>query len=878
MKKLRLTLILATAPLMLMAQPNKESILEVMKRATHYMMDSLSCRGGFVWNYLPDHSRRWGEMEAYPTMIWMQSPSTPEVGHLLLDAYHTTGDEYYYEQACKVAGALIAAQKPCGGWNYMHDFAGEKSAQKWYSTIGSQAWRLEEFQHYYGNATFDDEATANSAEFMLRIYMEKKDQVFGKSLDKAIKFVVKSQYKNGGWPQRYPIKTNHPFEGRADYTPFITLNDDVAMSNLDFLMNCYHVLGRTDLEKPIMNAMYLLRDLQYGEPFSGWSDQYTQDNLLPAHARSYEPRSVNTATTVQMIYRMGRFYAMTGDKSFLRGIEKAYRFVASQQLPDSVVRLWRGTPRSGEEILVPRFIHPDNGLPLYVHRKGSNVKNGRYYTDQDIRGTIGHYSSASFINIKQLRAFCDTIDKLKVVSWKTPRQLDNYHYNVNVPQRRGRGMSVQRIIESLTPQGYWLVPIGAMSNPYKPIPESMPSESESREFTSTMVGDEYDTSPYSDRQTKAITTQGYIQNMCALMRALRGNPNLTLSGLLKERFEDKIDGMPVGLYQLRNRQGAEVCVTNYGARVVSLTVPDREGGMTDVVLGFDNIKSYSTLKQNFGATVGRYLGRITGAHYSLDGEEVQLQGYGTKDISHGGNPGFASRVWKVVDAEPQKLVLQYLSPDGENGFPGNLKLTLAMTLTDDNALRLDYNAVTDKATVLNPSNHSFFNISGEPWKDVLKEQMWINGDSIAEYSPKKQVTGRLIPVENTPFDFRDMHQIGNHIDDENDQLKVTNGYDHAWRLNTRGNIALPAARLADATSGIVLTVYTTEPALHVYTANGLNGKVVGKLGRAYPRRSAVCFETCHFADSPNQPQFPSTVLRPGEKFCSTTIFHFSTIH
>ena len=189
MKKLRLTLILATAPLMLMAQPNKESILEVMKRATHYMMDSLSCRGGFVWNYLPDHSRRWGEMEAYPTMIWMQSPSTPEVGHLLLDAYHTTGDEYYYEQACKVAGALIAAQKPCGGWNYMHDFAGEKSAQKWYSTIGRQAWRLEEFQHYYGNATFDDEATANSAEFMLRIYMEKKDKVFGKSLDKAIKFV-----------------------------------------------------------------------------------------------------------------------------------------------------------------------------------------------------------------------------------------------------------------------------------------------------------------------------------------------------------------------------------------------------------------------------------------------------------------------------------------------------------------------------------------------------------------------------------------------------------------------------------------------------------------------------------------------------------------
>ncbi|MBR1400314.1 MAG: galactose mutarotase [Prevotella sp.] len=363
--------------------------------------------------------------------------------------------------------------------------------------------------------------------------------------------------------------------------------------------------------------------------------------------------------------------------------------------------------------------------------------------------------------------------------------------------------------------------------------------------------------------------------MCTLMRELRNNQEITSSGLRLADFESTIDGQPTALYVLKNRQGAEVCITNYGARIASLLVPDKDGGMTDVVLGFDNVDSYHSLRQNFGATVGRYIGRITGARYVLDGEEVRLQGFGVKDISHGGYPGFADRVWKVTGQQPQSLTLQYLSPDGENGFPGNLTLTLTLTLTDDNALRLDYEATTDKPTVINPSNHSFFNISGEPWKTVTNEQLWVNSDSIAEYSPKKQVTGRLIPTAGTPFHFKTMHPIGDRIDEDNQQLNVTGGYDHAWKLNTRGNIALPAAKLFDSTSGIQLTVYTTEPAVHIYTANGLKGNVQGKGGIGYPKRSAICFETCHFADSPNQPQFPSTTLRPGEKFHSTTIFQFS---
>ena len=297
----KLTLILFSALVCVHGYAGNLEILSTMKKATQYMMDSLSFHGGFVWNYLPDKSRRWGELEARPTMIWMQSPGTPDMGQLLLDAYHATGDEYYYQQAARVAQALIDAQKPCGGWHYMYDYAGEASTKEWYATIGRQAWRLEEFQHYYGNATFDDEATFHPAEFMLRIYLEKKDKRFRKSLDRAIDFILKSQYDHGGWPQRFPIMTTHPFRGKADYTPFVTLNDGVMMNNIEFLIMCYQTLGREDLVEPVRKAMYLLRDLQQQPPYSGWADQYTQDDLKPAHARSYEPRAVNTATTAQMM-------------------------------------------------------------------------------------------------------------------------------------------------------------------------------------------------------------------------------------------------------------------------------------------------------------------------------------------------------------------------------------------------------------------------------------------------------------------------------------------------------------------------------------------------------------------------------------------------
>ena len=867
-------LILFSALICTHGYAGNEEILFTMKKATRFMMDSVSCHGGFVWSYLPDKSRRWGELEARPTMIWMQSPGTPDMGQLLLDAYHATGDEYYYQQAERVAQALIDAQKPCGGWHYMYDYAGEASTKEWYATIGRQAWRLEEFQHYYGNATFDDEATFHPAEFMLRMYLEKKDRRFQKSLDKVISFILKSQYDHGGWPQRFPIMTNHPFRGNADYTPYITLNDGVMISNIDFLISCYQTLGRKDLIKPIMKAMYLLRDLQQPPPYSGWADQYTQDELKPAHARSYEPRGVNTATTAQMMRRMVQFYAMTGDESFLNGLEKAFLFIKNQQLPDSVRALWRGMPRSTEEILVPRFVDPDNGLPLYVHRKGGNVGNGQYYIDQDIRHTIAHYSSAAFINLSQLRELIDHAHDVAMNPWQVRKPLDDYYYQGGM-RRRGRSMGVQDIINTLTPEGCWLSTLGQVSNPWVPLPDHQ-SLSDSFDYLETMVGDQYDTSPYSNHTIQGISTATYIQNMTRLIQELRGiHLDTDETGVHPEQFRMSIDGKRTDLLKLFNKNGMQVSLTNYGGRIVSVLVPDSRGELLDMVLGFDNVADYHRLNQNFGATIGRYLGRILGARFVLDGKEYELQGYGQGDISHGGKPGFAHRVWDIVSSSPQKAVLHYLSTDGENGFPGNLDVTLTVSLTDDNAICLDYQAWTDRPTVLNLSNHSFFNISGEPWTDVCRQQLWIDGDSIAEYNAKKQVTGRLLPVAGTPFDFRQFHSIGERIDQENDQLKVTSGYDHTWQLNTQGDLSRPAAILKDPVHGVTLSVYTTEPAMQVYTANGLKGNVLGKMGIAYPRRSAICFETCHFADSPNQPQFPSTVLRPGDIFHSTTIFQFS---
>ncbi len=388
---------------------------------------------------------------------------------------------------------------------------------------------------------------------------------------------------------------------------------------------------------------------------------------------------------------------------------------------------------------------------------------------------------------------------------------------------------------------------------------------------------------FLDKQKKSDSMRlgEYGMMACAgMLLALspcRGENRVTASGLNSDDFRMEIDGKQTELVTLANEHGMEVCVTNYGARVVSLLVPDRDGQPADVVCGFPTIREYVEHRQNFGATVGRYIGRIVRARFALDGKEYQLvPNNGTSgDISHGGNPGFADRVWTIDHADNRSVTLSYLSPDGENGFPGNLAVSLTYRLTDDNTLQLAYEATTDAPTVLNLSHHSFFNLSGDFTRSVEDQLLWVDADRFTPYDSHKCVTGEYVSVTGTPLDFRVPWRIGDRIDDDCPQLKITNGYDHTWELNTKGDDSRPAAWVYDSASGRKMEVFTTEPGVQVYTANGLRGAVTGKGGIAYPFRAAVCLETMHFQDSPNCPQYPRTALYPGEVFRSRTAFRFS---
>ena len=322
----------------------------------------------------------------------------------------------------------------------------------------------------------------------------------------------------------------------------------------------------------------------------------------------------------------------------------------------------------------------------------------------------------------------------------------------------------------------------------------------------------------------------------------------------------------------------EMTVINYGARIQTLKFAAQ-----DVVLGFDTLEHYAKVKQNFGAVVGRYIGRIvggrlpmtTGSGRCMRTDTLQLQTGGNGDCSHGGTPSFSARYWTLLEQQGDTAcTLRYVSPDGENGFPGELTLDVTYTLHHD-ALRIDYRATTTKPTVLNPSNHSFFNLSANLGGAVTDELLWINSDSICLYNNRKQVTGRMASVEGTPFDFRQPTPIGQRIDADDEQLRVTGGYDHCYSLPPQRSLDVPVARLTDLSTGIAMEVLTTEPAMQIYTANAHKGNIVGKGGTTYPRRNAICFETMHFPDSPNNPQWPTTRLNPGEEFRSTTIYRFT---
>jgi aldose 1-epimerase len=335
-------------------------------------------------------------------------------------------------------------------------------------------------------------------------------------------------------------------------------------------------------------------------------------------------------------------------------------------------------------------------------------------------------------------------------------------------------------------------------------------------------------------------------------------------------------GETVELYTLKNAKGVEADISTYGGVIVSLKVPDRTGALGDIVLGFDDFNGYLKPPPYFGALIGRYGNRIAHARFTLDGVEYKLAKNDGDNSLHGGTRGFDKVLWKAKPGPGQSLELTYLSKDGEEGYPGNLSVTVVYTLTDNNELKIDYTATTDKDTVLNLTNHSYFNLAGQGEGDILADQLTLNADRYTPVDKGLIPTGELRNVEGTPFDFRQPHAIGERIGSNDEQIALGGGYDHNFILNRTGDGLSLAAKVTEAKSGRVMEVLTTEPAIQFYTGNFLDGTLTGKGGKVYGRRSALCLETQHYPDSPNHPSFPSTELKPGGVYHTTTVYRFST--
>ncbi len=345
----------------------------------------------------------------------------------------------------------------------------------------------------------------------------------------------------------------------------------------------------------------------------------------------------------------------------------------------------------------------------------------------------------------------------------------------------------------------------------------------------------------------------------------------------EERFGVMPDGRIALLYTLANANGVRVRLTNIGGSIVGLETPDRNGAPADIVLGYDNAEQYVANKPHFGCVVGRFANRIAKGRFTLDGVTYQLATNNRENHLHGGPQGFARKLWNVEPVEEVDAVcvrLRYVSPDGEESYPGTLTCIVTYRLTDANELRIDYEATTDAPTIVNLTNHSYFNLAGHGAGDILNHELTINADRFTPVDPSLIPTGEVRSVEGTPLDFRAPRTIGARIDGDYEQLRLGRGYDHNYVLNGSADGLCFAARVSEPSSGRVLEAYTTQPGVQLYTGNMLDGTEIGKGGKAYLRRFGFCLETQHFPDSPNRPEFPSVVLRPGERYAQTMVFRF----
>lgn len=339
------------------------------------------------------------------------------------------------------------------------------------------------------------------------------------------------------------------------------------------------------------------------------------------------------------------------------------------------------------------------------------------------------------------------------------------------------------------------------------------------------------------------------------------------------------DGRPIELFTLTNAHGVTARITNYGGIIVDILAPDRNGKIADVCLGFDSLAGYLKNVPFFGAICGRYANRIANGRFKLNGVEYKLAQNNGRNSLHGGAIGFDKKFWapRIVDiSQGHALELTYASPDGEEGYPGHLHTQVVYSLNEQNELTIDYYATTDKDTVINLTNHAYFNLAGEGAGNVLAHEMTIHADCITPVDSELIPTGKMLNVHGTPFDFTKPKLIGKQINEDNEQLRFGPGYDHNWVINRTGPGLVPAARVREPKSGRVMEVFTTEPGVQLYAGNFLNQEIVGKGGKTYDFRFGFCLETQHFPDSPNRPHFPTTVLKPGQTYRQTTVYKFMT--
>lgn len=504
-----------------------EDVKKAMLDATKYMVENVSTNGGYVGTYLPDFSRRWGELEFYKTQIQVQSDGVVSMGNIFLDAYEATHDEYYYQASEKAVSALIWGQLPCGGWNYMIDFGGDRSLKNWYNTIGKNAWGFEEFNHYYGNATFDDVTSSDAAKFLLRIYLKKLDITFKPALDKAINFVLESQYPLGGWPQRYPLKYDFPHGFEDDYTSFYTFNDDVIWGNIDFLIQCYVTLGEQRLLDPIQRGMNFYLITQQGNPQGGWGQQYNMD-IEPAHARSYEPPAFLPSFTYDHAMLLLRFYQYTGDRKFMARIPDAIEWLENTRLPLNETGNGRYTH--------PTFIERGTNKAIYAHRSGTGITDGKYWWDYKDENPLLHYGAKTKVPLDKLKEEYKRVNALSPEEATKGSPLQETHFKEeNTPYKyyeatwplsggpdvaRQNYMSdvplvdestVKAIIGSLDSQDRWMVKHIQISRPYAVSASGV-------ETNTAKLSDESGKGIIDSTNQLYISTREYAKNMRLLIQ------------------------------------------------------------------------------------------------------------------------------------------------------------------------------------------------------------------------------------------------------------------------------------------------------------------------------------------------------------------------